>query len=111
MTPQEKALADWKAANPRRKGTATHYANGKPKVAGKTKKEIKEGIKKGTLNASGKPISHGGLKPGYHSSHSKALTENPKKPDWAGDVHKARVKNQKFSSKHYTDKGYREDYR
>lgn len=111
MTPYEKALAEYKAnpANARRKGTATHYANGKPKVAGKTQKQIKEGIKSGELNTSGQPITHGGLM--NYKTPMVTPVSHQKREDWAGDVHKARIKNQKFSSKHYTDKGYREDYR
>jgi len=101
MTSYEKALAEWKAnpANARRKGSATHYANGKPRVEGKTQKEIKAEKK------AYKPVIM------HYTTETNHVIPQKKAPNWAMDVHGARERNQKFSSKHFTDKGYREDYR
>ena len=101
MSSYEKALAEWKAnpANARRKGTETHYANGKPKVAGKTQKQIKAEKKAYKPVLMNYKTDTGGAAP-----QKKAL-------DWAGDVGRAHQRNQKHSSKHYTEKGYKEDYR
>lgn len=87
----------------RRKGTATHYANGKPKVAGKTQKQIKEeapkvgsgaGLREYKTDTSHAPPN----KQKWNASHMFG---------WAGRVGEARRRNQKGEG----DKGYREDYR
>lgn len=103
MTPHEKVLAEWKKNNPRRKGIETHYANGKPKVQGKTQKQIKED-------------DHAKFKESFanrlqYKTDTSSTAPHEKAMNWAMDVHKARVRNQKFSSEHYSDKGYKEGYR
>lgn len=99
-TPQEKALY----AN--RKGTATHYADGKLKVKGKTKAQAKADAKEAFKNRHNDP-SYKGLSPGYHVGSNAHTTPIKKALDWAGDVGRAHQRNQK----HPNEKGYREDYR
>lgn len=50
MTPQEKALTDWKKNNPRRKGNEKYYADGRPRVEGKTKAQAKTEAREAYLN-------------------------------------------------------------
>lgn len=95
MTPHEKAMADWKAENPRRKGTATHYANGKPKVEGKTQAQVKAEKK------AYKPVLMN------YKTDTSGTTPKKSRYGWAGKVGEAHSRNQKASH----DKGYREDYR
>ena len=82
-----------------RKGTDTHYADGKPKVEGKTKAQIRAENKARI--------------PKINSYHVDTSDSSPKTKalNWAKDVGEARSRNQKVNTKHYTDKGYREDYR
>ncbi len=107
MTPYEQAMSKWKAdpANARRKGTATHYANGKPKVEGKTQKQAKtEALEKFKNRHNDPNYKH--LGPGYTVEKSSA----PPKKDkygWAGKVGEAHMRNQKAEH----EKGYREDYK
>jgi len=75
MTPEELALQKAKyhqyhverQRNLEGKRQRGFYADGKPIISGKTKKQIKEGIKSGKLNSSGEPDSGRGLGPGYNS--------------------------------------------
>ena len=47
----------------------------------------------------------------YPKTNTTNVTTKPKTQDWAGDVGRAHMRNQKATSKHYTEKGYREDYK
>lgn len=96
-TSHENALESF--GNPaRRKGTATHYANGKPKVIGKTQKQIKADLPKAGTGM--------GLRD-YKTDTSHAPPPKKDRWGWAGRVGQAYLRNQKAEH----EKGYREDYK
>ena len=81
------------------------YADGKPKIAGKTKKQAKSEALEKFKNRHTDPM-YKGLSAGYMTEKSSA---SPKKDrfGWAGKVGEAHMRNQKAEH----EKGYREDYR
>lgn len=98
-TPQESAFEQFKKMGfgtpERRRGTETHYANGKPRVAGKTQTQIKMEKK------AYKPvITH------YKTDTSNAPPQKRDRWGWAGRVGQAHLRNQKAEHEH----GYREGY-
>lgn len=108
MSPYEKALAEWKAnpANAKRKGSATHYANGKPKTEGKTKKQAKTEALEAFKNRHNDP-TYKGLSAGSYKTDTNHAIPKKDRFGWAGKVGEAHMRNQKAEH----EKGYQEDYR
>ncbi len=101
---QQKAYEAWKAENPRRKGTESHYANGKPKVAGMTQKQIKASSHEKALESFKNRLQYK-----TDTSHAE---KKKSRYGWAGDVGLAYRKNHKApGGKGSAEVGYREDYR
>ena len=77
----------------------------KNKALAKTKKQAKLDTKEAWKNRHSDP-NYKGVRAGYLGKDFKGI-EKKKVPDWAGDIGRKHMRNQKAE----TDKGYREDYR